>query len=107
MCPDKVLLCMHDSVSRMSSDFLIPVCCHKCACDVMILPPSPPSLSIKPIYCSCFLKFGKSGAQKGRFLGMVVFCKLAILSKIKEMVVGTFFKTKHSLDLSYTNVDTR
>ena len=38
---------------------------------------------------------------------MVAFCKLATLSKIKEMVVGTFFKTKHSLDLSYTSVDTR
>ena len=36
-----------------------------------------------------------------------MFCKLATVSKIKEMVVGTFFKTKHSLDLSYTNVDTR
>ena len=63
--------------------------------------------SMQPIYCSCFLKFGKSGGHKGQFLGMVAFCKLATLSKIKEMVVGTFFKTKHSLDLSYTSVDTR
>ena len=38
---------------------------------------------------------------------MVMLCKLASVMKVKELCVGAFFKTKHSLDLSYTAVDTR
>lgn len=38
---------------------------------------------------------------------MVALCKLASVMKVREMCVGAFFKTKHSLDLGYTAVDTR
>ena len=40
-------------------------------------------------------------------VGVVALCKLASVSKIREMCVGAFFKTKHSLDLGYTGIDTR
>ena len=40
-------------------------------------------------------------------VGVVALCKLASVSRIKEMCVGAFFKTKHSLDLGYTGIDTR
>lgn len=43
----------------------------------------------------------------GQFVGLVALCKLASTSKIREMVVGTFFKSKHSLDLSYKSLDRR
>ncbi len=43
----------------------------------------------------------------GQFVGIVALCKLASTSKIREMVVGTFFKSKHSLDLSYKSLDRR
>ena len=61
----------------------------------------------QPIYCSCFLKFARSGPNMGQFTGIVALCKLASIPRLKEMVVGTFFKTKHALDLSYTAIDTR
>ena len=43
----------------------------------------------------------------GQFTGIVALCKLASIPRLKEMVVGTFFKTKHALDLGYTAIDTR
>ena len=45
--------------------------------------------------------------KEGEFLGMVMLCKLASAMKVKELCVGAYFKTKHSLDLSYTAIDTR
>ncbi|XP_019850799.1 PREDICTED: single-minded homolog 2-like [Amphimedon queenslandica] len=63
--------------------------------------------NFKPIYCSGFLKFSNKKVKEGEFVGMVMLCKLASVMKVKELCVGAFFKTKHSLDLSYTAVDTR
>nr|QIA61845.1 hypoxia-inducible factor 1-alpha-like protein [Halichondria panicea] len=63
--------------------------------------------NFKPVYCSCYLKFAQSGPRKGQFIGLVALCKLANTNKIREMVVGTFFKSKHSLDLSYKSLDRR
>ena len=62
---------------------------------------------LQPVFCSGYLKFAESGPNKGQFLGIVALCKLASVARVKEMCVGAFFKTKHSLDLSYTNIDTR
>jgi len=45
--------------------------------------------------------------KRGQFLGIVALCKLASLPKIREMCVGTSFKTKHALDLGYIGIDTR
>jgi PAS domain-containing protein len=63
--------------------------------------------NFKPIYCSASLKFGRTEQTRGKFQGLVTLCKLASVSRIKEMCVGAFFKTKHSLDLGYTGIDTR
>jgi hypothetical protein len=63
--------------------------------------------NFKPIYCSGFLKFSKAKVKDGEFLGMVMLCKLAGVTKVRELCIGAFFKTKHSLDLGYTAVDTR
>lgn len=59
--------------------------------------------NFKPVYCSMFLKFSSSG----ELLGITSLCKLASISKIKEMCVGTFIKTKHALDMSFTVIDSR
>lgn len=57
----------------------------------------------QPVYCSMFLKFSSTG----ELLGITSLCKLASISKIKEMCVGTFIKTKHALDMSFTAIDSR
>ena len=65
------------------------------------------SSPLQPVFCSLFLKFAQGGTNDGQFLGVVALCKLASIARVKEMCVGAFYKTKHSLDLSYTSVDTR
>lgn len=61
----------------------------------------------QPIFSTVYLKFSNKKVKEGEFLGMVMLCKLASVLKVRELCVGAFFKTKHSLDLSYTTVDTR
>lgn len=63
--------------------------------------------NFKPIYCSAQLKFLQDENGINQFKGIVGFCKPASIARIREMCVGAFFKTRHSLDLSYTTVDTR
>lgn len=65
---------------------------------------------LQPIYLNAHFKYSNTASSYGggeSFSGMVATCKLAGTSCIREICVGTSFRTKHSLDLKYTFLDTR